>query len=306
MTHLAAEDYAYNLQHTNPHGYSHFILPRGSLTVFLEEVRLKLLWLIRKQHFDITIPVAIIAIATIGSLIAMSSNKKDHGAYDFIKDGGAQIAAGTTIIFAMLSVHKTYHYNKRSAASKFIQQWCDEGMSTHKKVVHELTVSEFYRKHRTSFDLELFNRCHSIPAELKKSANGIEELEQAQSRILEKVKGSKEEYSVKAVLSLFEHMGQDVKEQVADSEYLKDYFYSTVIDYYEFFRKYIEFTQYDTSCRLRWCNFTYLAQTWEKEGFLPQLPEICYRPLVITESDIKQARRNRHHSIEEIKDFFPG
>lgn len=97
--------------------------------------------------------------------------------------------------------------------------------------------------------------------------------------------------AAETILSFMEQMGQDVKMNVVDSHYLKDYFYNVVITYYELLRKYIEYRQYDHSCRIRWCNFVYLAQRWEGDGFVPTLPDICRRPLVLTESDIIDATK---------------
>jgi hypothetical protein len=81
-------------------------------------------------------------------------------------------------------------------------------------------------------------------------------------------------------------MGQDVKDHVTDSDYLKDYFYSIVVDTYELFRKYIEYAQISYSSRMLYCNIVFLAQTWEKEGNLPELPRICLRPPIITTDDL--------------------
>lgn len=305
MSNYLVEDHSYNLQHTNPYGYRHFIVPRNSLTVFLEEFRLKLWKLIKKQHFDITIPVTLITVIMLASIYFMTANRKDKNEYELVKDAGGQLSVGTAIIFAMVSLHRTYHYNKRASASKFIEEWGNDSMAAHMQVVHNITVEEFYNKHKTKFDRDLFNRCHSIPIELKKSANGIQELELAQSRILVRVKKrEKEEESVRAMLNYFEHMGQDVKCDVADSDYLKDYFYSTVVTHYEFFRKYIEYAQYTQSCRIRYCNFVYMAQTWEKEGFLPELPEICHRPLVITEADIIEAKAQSMDRAGDSADYL--
>ena len=160
-----------------------------------------------------------------------------------------------------------------------------------KRNIQGIFNEDFFDQHPTRFNHELFNKCHSILLELKKTPDGVTILEETQSRILERLEnvGDKsEKHNVQSVLSFFEHMGQDVKCNVADSDYLKDYFYAVVINYYEFFRKYIEFLQYDQSRRIRYCNFVYMAQTWEKEGFLPELPTICNRPLVITSTDLNK------------------
>ena len=83
------------------------------------------------------------------------------------------------------------------------------------------------------------------------------------------------------VLNFFEAMGQDVKLAIVDSDYLKEYFYSAVMNNYQLARKYIEYTEYKLGSRATWCNFVYLAQTWEKENVPPVIPRVCFRPLVL-------------------------
>jgi len=156
------------------------------------------------------------------------------------------------------------------------------------------------------FDPVLFNKCHSVVAEYKKNADGIEILQHVQSGILKRLASKKytnaqvnipraaleeqqaiEKDAVTSLLNFFEHMGLDVKNRVADSDYLKDIFYDALVDTYELFRKYIEYVQISRSTRMVYCNLIFLAQTWEKEGDLPTLPRICERPPVVTSEDME-------------------
>jgi hypothetical protein len=112
-----------------------------------------------------------------------------------------------------------------------------------------------------------------------------------QSRILKDLhepKNKEIKRAIKEILNFFEAMGQDVKLAVVDSDYLKEYFYSAVMNNYQLARKYIEHTQYKHGSRATWCNVVYLAQTWEKENIPPVVPRVCIRPLVLTELDIKE------------------
>jgi hypothetical protein len=176
-------------------------------------------------------------------------------------------------------------------------------------IIANMFKQVFDAKHELKFSASLFNKCHSRAVELKRSPDGIQKLETVQTEILLRIlnkENTKERQAVIAALTIFEHMGQDVKERVADSDYLKDFFYGLLLSYYEFLRKYVEYLQYSNGCRVRFCNFVYLAQTWEKEGYLPELPRICHRPLVITSKDINDAKSiemlMKENSIETPSD----
>lgn len=298
MNQMPNQDHSQNLQNTNPEGYKHLILPGKSPILAIENSLVKIRKLIRVLHLDINIPIGILLLILLGSSMQMIKNKKSD--YELVKDLGALTGVGWGILFAMSSLHGQYHYNKRGKASEYIEEWRSDKMVTLRRITKEIFKEAFFEEYPTPFNPNLFNKCHSILTELKKTPDGIEILEEAQSKILERLEktGNEEEkHKVQSLLSFFEHMGQDVKSDVADSDYLKDYFYAIVISHYEFFRKYVEYEQYDTSCRLKYCNFVYMAQTWEKEGFLPELPKICNRPLVITSRDIKKIKKAK--SLEE-------
>lgn len=286
------EEISSNLLHTNPLGYKHIIEPRNSLVIFLETCQLKLKTLLKRQHLDINLPRGVVVLTIIISLSVILTDQKKSW-YERVKDLAPIVGVGSTLLYAMSNAHAAYHYKKREKSSSYINEWCSERMLEHQVVIGNMFRQVFDAKHESRFNALLFNRCHSRAVELKRSPDGIQKLESIQTEILFRIlkkENAREKQAVNAALVLFEHMGQDVKERVADSEYLKDFFYGLLLSYYEFLRKYIEYLQYCNSCRVRFCNFVYLAQTWEKEGDLPELPRICYRPLVITSADISEAR----------------
>ena len=205
----------------------------------------------------------------------------------------------------MVNMHREYHFKQREKASEFIKRWQSGDMHEIVNTVGKFKTSMFWNKHPTQFDRDLFDVCHSVVAELKRNADGIETLQSVQSEILkslyEKTNNPNEtntrrqnKDAVDSLLDFFEHMGQDVKNHVADSDYLKDFFYSDVIDNYELFRKYLEYDQISKSKRSSYCNFVYLAQAWEKQGGLPVLPRICIRPPVITAEDLNRVYQLRN------------
>lgn len=260
----------------------------------------------RNRHLDINIPRSLICLVfvTVAWLMIESSNNcKDCitpanqaakieplNNYDLVKDLGAFAGAAITILFAMTNMHREYHYKKREKASQYVSDWRSCDYSSIRQAVNTLKSELLWDKHPTRFNLGIFDKCHSAVAEYKRNADGIEMLQQVQSEILERLCGKNkkndEKHSVDSLLSFFEHMGQDVKNHVADSDYLKDYFYPIVVDTYELFRKYIEYVQIDRSSRITYCNIVFLAQTWEKEGNIPEIPRICLRPPVITTEDL--------------------
>ena len=275
----------------------------------------------RNRHLDISIPrscILLVFSAVAWLMIASSNTCKDcstaasqaakiepHKNYDLINDLGVLAGATITVLFAMTNMHREYHFKKREKASQYISDWRSLDNSPARKTVNEIKTELFWDSHPTRFNLEVFDICHSAVAEYKRNADGIEMLQHVQTEILERLcvpqrlndeKQKEEKHSVDAILSFFEHMGLDVKNHVADSDYLKDYFYPIVIDTYELFRKYIEHAQIDHSSRITYCNLVFLAQTWEKEGNLPELPRMCLRPPVITTDDFMKVFNNKKKS----------
>ncbi|MDJ0510502.1 MAG: DUF4760 domain-containing protein [Crocosphaera sp.] len=290
------------------------IYSNRSFIIWFEKLRMKLKKTIRNWHLDITVPILIVLVSLGCALYYMKDHPtQDNGSYNLAKDSGALVGVGTGIVFAMLNLHSQYHYNKRAKASQYIEQWHSDYLLKVQLRVRQILKEEFYEKYPSKFDSKLFNQCHSRLVELKQSPEGIEELKTVQSNILLRLKDHQENYteeseSVYKLLMFFEHMGQDVKLKVADSDYLKDYFYSVVITHYELLRKYIEYQQFTRCHRLMFCNFVYLAQTWEKEGSLPSLPMICKRPLILTSKDIEkvQNRKEKSEKLNSLSGTIPS
>ena len=104
-------------------------------------------------------------------------------------------------------------------------------------------------------------------------------------RLLVKHKESKH---VDRIFSLFEQIGEDIRLNVADGNYLKDFFYRVIITYYEIFRKYIEYKQRKLGNKLFFCNFVYLAHSWEQQLIPPELPRICDRKWFLSKEEYEE------------------
>jgi hypothetical protein len=293
-----------------------------SLASLVAEIGVRSRRFFRNRHLDLLIPVSILVLSASSVALIMTqqhyrnsqettaagSNKEGFSSeeYKFINDLALLVGATITILFTMMSMHREYHYKKREKASEYIRAWNSTDFADTLVRVGDLRSELFWDKHPTEFDPNLFDICHSAVGEFKRNANGVETLQKVQSDILRKLydggSGSKDlKNAVDQLLDFFEHMGLDVKNHVADSEYLKDFFFATVIDNYELFRKYIEQIQISRSGRSYYCNFVYLAQTWEKEGTMPKLPRICLRPPIVTEEDMEYVYEKRHHSKHATK-----
>ncbi len=188
-------------------------------------------------------------------------------------------------------------------ASDYVRAWTSEPIIRTRKILNEYKQPIVDAFVHNSFDPKSFNQLRNSLADLKSTPNRIASLSALQSRILVELKDPKNKEVTNAleeVLNFFESMGQDVKLNVVDSDYLKEYFYSLVMNLYQLSRKYIEYTQYDLGSRATWCNFVYLAHTWEKENVPPRIPRVCIRPLVLTEADVKRAKRQPMQENEYI------
>ena len=299
-----------------------------SLAAFFSEIGVRARRFFRNQHLDLYIPVGVLLISSISAGLLMHNASKNqlslnnsnpsngHGSkverlkdtgYDFVRDLGVLVAATITIWFTMANMHREFHYKKREKASEFIKFWNSPEFAQTLSTVGKLKKELFWSKHPTKFNPELFNISHSTVAEFKRNADGVETLQHVQTEILKKIHeapNSAVEDSVLYLLDYFEHMGLDVKNRVADSDYLKDFFFGIVIDSYELFRKYIEEAQISKSARSHYCNFVYLAQTWQKEGGEPGLPRVCIRLPIVTADDMQIVLDLRNKKIVEQHRFF--
>lgn len=224
------------------------------------------------------------------------------GNYNLVKDLATLLGASLTIQFAILSLHRDHHHKQLQRSSDHMRHWFANLEAADSKL-SEFISSLNADGQLAPTDTRLFNVYHSQYSELKRSADGIDRLRRLQSKILIELLSHKRGWPLQPdrghprpiellhnVLNFFENVGLDIKNDVVDSDYLKEYFYSTVIDYDELFRKYIEYAQFKGNTRQTLCNFVYLAQTWEREGSRPAIPRICVRPLVITQADIAAVR----------------
>jgi hypothetical protein len=90
-----------------------------------------------------------------------------------------------------------------------------------------------------------FDKLRDSLADLKSTPACIAVLSTLQSRILKDLLESKNKDIKQApheILNFFEAMGQDAQLAVVDSDYLKEYVYSAVMNNYQFARQYIVHT----------------------------------------------------------------
>lgn len=285
------EEYERHLREDSTHLSQTRIYSKDSPIIWLESILIKLKKIFRNLHLDVNIARFVftaLLILSIPQILEDPARNENQKRVDIV----AFLSAGIGVLFGMTTLHNQYHYRKLEAASKYIEHWNSEDFQKIKLKTRDVTNEEFHHKYPIAFNEENFNTSHSELVELKRSPDGVDTLKNVQSSILYRLISNKEEaHSVDKLLSFFEHMGQDVKCGVADSDYLKDYFYLVVINSYEFLRKYIEYQQFDRCHRLMFSNFVYLAQTWEKEGIPLALPNICKRPLILTSEDLCEAKK---------------
>jgi hypothetical protein len=108
----------------------------------------------------------------------------------------------------------------------------------------EPIIDDFVDNYHNPKDID---KLRNSLADLKSTPARISELSALQSRILKDLHEPKNKEIKRAfdeVLNFFEAMGQDVKLAAVDSDYLKEYFYSAVMNNYQLARKYIEYTEY--------------------------------------------------------------
>lgn len=205
---------------------------------------------------------------------------------DNLLSTAAIVGAAGALLWTANGIHNQYHDNLLSRASHYASAWYGEGFAKDLKVIRALADEEFDRNHNgLPSTLEEKN---IVPVLALKygGLNSLQKLSNIQTEIAKKVLSDRHKReSVEKVFNFFEQMGMDVKFRVVDSEYLKGNFYLIVIRYYELFRKYIEYQQNLYDSRFIWCNFVYLAHTWEKEVYAPRIPGICVRKSILTEQE---------------------
>lgn len=196
----------------------------------------------------------------------------------------AIVGAAGALLWTANGIHNQYHDNLLSRASYYVKAWRSDELFEATQVIREVTREEFESIYDSRPDsLEEKNLTPILSMKYDENNEGLFlKLSESQNKIAAKILGNKDKMElIEKVLDFLDQMGQDVKFHVVDSEYIKDSFYTVVIRYYELLRKYIEYWQNLYDNRLLWCNFVYLAQTWEKEAYAPRVPRICLRDSIV-------------------------
>lgn len=283
-------DYDQILDEINTTNFRIYALSKKSLYFRFERCYAKLRTSFRKKHFDIRMPQFIILGVTLYLLISIfhdtitSDNTQKREATQL----AAAIFGVATALYSNISqAHKDAHYKKLLKAAGYLEKWNSHDLSSVKEEFKELKrrALEMYHPHR---DYRLFDYGMNQLADLKQQgSNGIQVLAAIQSFVLEEI-AKKKNTQIPLLLNFLEAMGQDVKLGVADSDYLKDAFYTVIVDNYEYLRKYIEWKQISQGSRGVWCNYVFLAQLWESESPYRSSHTLSRRPLVITGSDLEK------------------
>jgi len=203
----------------------------------------------------------------------------------------AIIGAAGALLWTANGIHSQYHERLLAKASGYAEAWYGSDLSDSIQSIRKLVREEF----EMIFDDECDNGKEFVCQPINKvlelkygDLQSLNKLSKAQSRIAVRILEDKHaEFVVSKLMGFFEQMGQDIRFKVADGDYLKDLFYRIVIQYYELLRKYIEYRQRCTGSPFIFCNFVYMAQTWEKEEYPPRIPAICIRDSILDDDEYK-------------------
>jgi hypothetical protein len=283
-----------DLENINQPRFRQLVKSESSIDVAFNDFRNRTLFKVRKSHFlDCGLPVILI-IASLVIAIVFTMKRQDIKVEDKISSSSAMFGVSVAVLSFLHSSHKSRHDRQLDKASDYVKRW-NVNLAGQRSVANEYKKPILDPYRYQNFNPDQFNLLRNSLADFKSSPNRIHALAQLQTQVLQDLSSPKRESIRKDfndILNFFESMGQDIKLGVADSDYLKEYFYSIVIDTYQLARKYIEYNQYKRGSRGVWCNLTFLAHTWEKENVPPEIPAICIRPLVITKEDVEAAEKN--------------
>ncbi len=245
----------------------------------------------RKFHLDKNIwnflLLLVIAIL-VGSALKSSELSEDKRS-EYLFNTAGIIAVAGSLLWTANGIHNQYHDNQRARASQYISSWYSKDLAESVRCIRELTDREFNDICNSLLGVPKENDLETPILRLKYSGNTelVKKISDAQTKILEELLNDKtKQEHIDRVLAFFEQIGADVKLGVADAEYLKDFFYAVVIRYYELLRKYIEYWQIKRNSQSVYCNFVYLARTWEAENEPPKLPKICQTEYVLKDDEI--------------------
>jgi hypothetical protein len=295
-------NYGKDLDEINLTRFRQIAQPENSFIIALNDFLNQFRFRLRQSHLtDFQIPAFIIissAAALVVNLLGSSSDSATNTEKIL-----AVIGLTATILTSLNGSHSDRHYRKMARASDYVKAWTSEPLTTLVRRLREYKepiIDDFVDNYHNPKD---FDKLRNSLADLKSTPARISELSALQSRILKDLHEPKNKEIKQAfdeVLNFFEAMGQDVKLAIVDSDYLKEYFYSAVMNNYQLARKYIEHTEYRLGSRATWCNLVYLAQTWEKENVPPVIPRVCIRPLVLTEHDIEDCNVKQPHLLDQL------
>ncbi|MGG6241575.1 DUF4760 domain-containing protein [Nodosilinea sp. AN01ver1] len=224
-------------------------------------------------------------------LIALEYPGLSDGQRDNLISTAATIAAAGALLWTANGIHGQYHERLLAKASGYAEAWYGNDLVDSIKEIRKLVREEFEIICDDALDNEKEFACQPINKVLELKHGdlaSLNKLSKAQSRIVARILEDKHaEFVVNKIMGFFEQMGQDIRFKVADEHYLKDLFYRIVIQYYELLRKYIEYRQRCTGSPFVFCNFVYMAQTWEKEEYPPRIPSICIRDSILDDEEYK-------------------
>jgi hypothetical protein len=296
------------LEEINQSRYRQIVKAENSLGLVLSDYIQSVKYHFRARHlFDFYIPQLIIFLSVLTVIVAILRADSGVSSNDKVKNmnnqvintnekwqrSAAVIGLWATWLTWGIGAHRDRHYRTLEQSSDYIKSWQSHEMKGYRDVV-KLFRDQLQNKYGVkSFDARQFNEAKNTLADFKSTPGKLAMLATMQSECMECLyredhKNVRE--ALNEILNFVEGLGQDVKLNVADPDYLKDYFYYIVLDNYQFFRKYIESTQFTNGSRVTWCNLVYLAHTWEKEKVPPVLPAICQRPLVLTQTDLEKLK----------------
>lgn len=223
----------------------------------------------------------------------VSSNKKAISTNEKRQQSAAIFGVWATWLSFGIGAHRDRHYRTLERSSDYIKSWQSHEMKGYRAMVRSFRDKLQSKYGVKTFDPRQFNEAKNTLADFKSTPGKLAMLARMQTECMESLNRKENEKvreALNEILNFIEVLGQDVKLNVADPDYLKDYFYYIVLDNYQFFRKYIESTQFTNGSRVTWCNLVYLAHTWEKEKVPPVLPAICQRPLILTQADLESLK----------------
>jgi hypothetical protein len=177
--------------------------------------------------------------------------------------------------------HSQYHQEKFNKSSAYVAQWYSPELKKHLKLLRKLkkdTYEVTFKNELCPSKEENKSVIESVDSLLNKVRKGKnkEEIEKIQAamvevqakviNLLKKTNDENPKDSIIIILEFFEQMGQDIRFNIADEEYLRDFFFYIVVAYYEILKGYIDDLQSKYNSRYLYCNFINLAKRWEYLG----------------------------------------